>query len=87
MSPFHSKSFLSMTDQQQERPTLTLDGVTYNLDEFPDDLKVMAIDLIRVEKELIEINFKARVHSLSKEYLVTQIKKGTNDKGILGVAA
>lgn len=76
-----------MSDQQQDRPTLTLDGVTYNLDEFPEDLQVMSIDLIRVEKELQEINFKARVHSLTKEYLVAQIKKGTNEKGILGVTA
>jgi len=76
-----------MSESQDQRPTLTLDGVTYNLDEFPEDLQVMAIDLIRVEKELIEINFKARVHSLTKEYLVTQIKKGTNDKGILGTPA
>lgn len=72
---------------QIDVPTLTLDGVTYNLNEFPDELKVMAIDLIRVEKELQELSYKGRVHGLAKEYLVSQIKKGTNDSGILGVTA
>lgn len=73
-----------MTDQQQDRPSLTLDGVRYFLDEFPDDLKVMSVDLIRVESELNELTFKTRLHSLAKEYLVSQIKKQTSEKGILG---
>jgi len=72
-----------MTDQQ-DRPSITLDNIKYNLDEFPEELKVMAIDLVRVDQELTELNFKTRVHNLAKQYLISQIKTQTTEQGILG---
>jgi len=70
--------------EQQDRPFITLDNIKYNLDEFPEELKVMAIDLVRVDQELTELNFKTRVHNLAKQYLISQIKTQTTEQGILG---
>jgi len=74
---------MKMTEQQ-DRPFITLDNIKYNLDEFPEELKVMAIDLVRVDQELTELNFKTRVHNLAKQYLISQIKTQTTEQGILG---
>jgi len=73
-----------MTDQGQERPSITIDGIKYHLDELPEDLRVMSVDLVRVDQELNDFNFKSRVYGLARQYLISQIKTQTTEKGILG---
>jgi len=72
-----------MSDQQQT-PTLTLDGITYQINSFSDEMKGMASDLMRTDQKLAELLYETRIKSLAKDYLIGQIKAKAEEAGILG---
>jgi len=73
-----------MSEQPTNRPTLTLDGIRYDVEAFNDELKVMATDLIRADQKLGELLYETRINQLAKDYLIAQIKQKTSEQGILG---
>lgn len=73
-----------MSDSSSNKPTLTLDGISYDVDAFNDELKLMATDLIRTDQQLSELLYKTRINQLAKDYLISQIKQKTGELGILG---
>jgi len=73
-----------MSDSSSNKPTLTLDGISYDVDAFNDELKLLATDLIRTDQQLSELLYKTRINQLAKDYLISQIKQKTGELGILG---
>ena len=69
---------------ETQSPKLTIDGISYEISSFTDELKAMASDLLRTDEKLAELLYETRIKSLAKDYLISQIKSKTSEAGILG---
>jgi hypothetical protein len=57
------------------QPTLlTVDDKTYNVDSIPDEVKILVNDLIRVNQELGELQYRLRHGQAAQQTYVATIK-------------
>jgi hypothetical protein len=54
---------------------LTIDGVSYSIDSIPAEIKVLVSDLIRVNQELAELQYRVRRAQAAQQTYVATIKK------------
>lgn len=69
-------------NQEQTPPLLTLEGRSYNLLEVPDSVKVLVDDLMRIAREVAELQFKLRQSQLSQQAYIATIEKEIKDNNI-----
>ena len=68
--------------QDQTPPLLTLDGRSYNMLEAPDSIKILIDDLMRIAREVNELQFKLRQAQLSQQAYIATIEKEIKDNNI-----
>ena len=68
--------------QDQAPPLLTLDGRSYNMLEAPDSIKILVDDLMRIAREVNELQFKLRQAQLSQQAYIATIEKEIKDNNI-----
>ena len=68
--------------QDQAPPLLALDGRSYNMLEAPDSVKILVDDLMRIAREVNELQFKLRQAQLSQQAYIATIEKEIKDNNI-----
>ena len=69
-----------MTDDASQEPNppqpslLTIDDRAYEISSIPDDIKVLVNDLIRVDQELAELQYRLRHTQAAQQTYVATIK-------------
>ena len=61
---------------------LTIDGTSYSIDSIPAEIKVLVSDLIRVNQELAELQYRVRHAQAAQQTYVATIKKEIERLGI-----
>ena len=61
---------------------LTIDGTSYAIDSIPAEIKVLVSDLIRVNQELAELQYRVRHAQAAQQTYVATIKKEIERLGI-----
>jgi len=73
---------LQERNQDQTPPLLTLGGRSYNMLEAPDSVKVLVDDLMRIAREVNELQFKFRQAQFSQQAYIATIEKEIKDHNI-----
>ena len=61
---------------------LTIDGTSYSIDSIPAEIKVLVSDLIRVNQELAELQYRVRHAQAAQQTYVATIKQEIERLGI-----
>ncbi|MEY3749861.1 MAG: hypothetical protein RLZZ186_280 [Cyanobacteriota bacterium] len=70
-----TESAADLPSTETQPGLLTIDGVSYSIDSIPAEIKVLVSDLIRVNQELAELQYRVRHSQAAQQTYVATIKK------------
>lgn len=61
--------------EESQPGLLTIDGTSYSIDSIPAEIKVLVSDLIRLNQELAELQYRVRHAQAAQQTYVATIKQ------------